>query len=118
MANNFAIAPASGLETEVLPVRGRLVKSKWARNLLTFLMVLGPGLIVRVADNDAGAGIAGAEKLQKLLPCMSAILMPFTKDIRDMVRAGLTKPTLDAMVNDLMWSKPGKGNEVFDECFG
>jgi len=47
--------PASGMETEVMPVRGRVVKSKWTHDLLTFLMVMGPGLIVMVADNDAGA---------------------------------------------------------------
>jgi hypothetical protein len=35
--------------------RGRLVHSAWARSLLTFLVVFGPGLIVMEADNDAGA---------------------------------------------------------------
>ncbi len=55
MSNKFVIAPATGVATEIVPVRGRVVKSKWARNLLTFLMVFGPGLIVMVADNDAGA---------------------------------------------------------------
>jgi hypothetical protein len=35
--------------------RGYKVKSPWVRNLLTFLMVFGPGLIVMEADNDAGA---------------------------------------------------------------
>ena len=37
------------------PPRGIRVKSPWLRNLLTFFMVLGPGLIVMEADNDAGA---------------------------------------------------------------
>jgi len=55
MSNRAITVPASGLETEVMPVRGRIVKSKWTRDLLTFLMVVGPGLIVMVADNDAGA---------------------------------------------------------------
>ena len=36
-------------------IRGRVVRSKWLYNLLTFLMVFGPGLIVMEADNDAGA---------------------------------------------------------------
>ena len=35
--------------------RGYRVKSPLFRNLLTFLMVFGPGLIVMEADNDAGA---------------------------------------------------------------
>ena len=35
--------------------RGYKVRSPWVRNLLTFLMVFGPGLIVMEADNDAGA---------------------------------------------------------------
>jgi hypothetical protein len=35
--------------------RGYKVRSPWMRNLLTFLMVFGPGLIVMEADNDAGA---------------------------------------------------------------
>jgi hypothetical protein len=37
------------------PERGVVVRNPWARNLLTFLMVFGPGLIVMEADNDAGA---------------------------------------------------------------
>ena len=37
------------------PPRGYKVRSPWMRNLLTFLMVFGPGLIVMEADNDAGA---------------------------------------------------------------
>src|ERR1700757_3834595 len=35
--------------------RGYRVRSPWVRNLLTFLMVFGPGLIVMEADNEAGA---------------------------------------------------------------
>src|ERR1700726_2208051 len=34
---------------------GYKVRSPWMRNILTFLMVFGPGLIVMEADNDAGA---------------------------------------------------------------
>jgi len=37
------------------PSRGYRVKGIWRRNILTFLMVFGPGLIVMEADNDAGA---------------------------------------------------------------
>ena len=39
MNNKILHVPASGIDTEIVPVRGRVVKSKWARNLLTFLMV-------------------------------------------------------------------------------
>ena len=34
---------------------GIVVRKSWQKNLLTFLMVFGPGLIVMEADNDAGA---------------------------------------------------------------
>ncbi len=37
------------------PAKGKMVRSSRARNLLTFFMVFGPGLIVMEADNDAGA---------------------------------------------------------------
>ena len=55
MANKTLMMPAAGVDAEVMPLRGRVVKSKWTRDLLTFLMVFGPGLIVMVAVNDAGA---------------------------------------------------------------
>src|SRR5271165_5370995 len=88
MNNKFAMAPASGLETEVLPVRGRVVKSKWMRNLLTFLMVVGPGLIVMVADNDAGAVStytqAGAQYGTHLL-WIVLLLLPVCYFIQEMV---------------------------------
>jgi NRAMP (natural resistance-associated macrophage protein)-like metal ion transporter len=81
-------APAPGVETEVLPVRGRVVKSRWARNLLTFLMVFGPGLIVMVADNDAGAvstySQAGAQYGMHLL-WVVLLLLPVTYFIQEMV---------------------------------
>src|ERR1039457_5558545 len=88
MSNKFVMDPAAGLETEVVPVRGRVVKSKWARNLLTFLMVLGPGLIVMVADNDAGAvstySQAGAQYGIHLL-WIVLLLLPATYFIQEMV---------------------------------
>src|ERR1700676_4632590 len=88
MSDKILILPAAGLDTEVLPVRGRVVKSKWARNLLTFLMVLGPGLIVMVADNDAGAVStytqAGAQYGTHLLWVL-LLLLPVTYFIQEMV---------------------------------
>lgn len=88
MSNKMLIAPAAGLETEVIPVRGRVVKSKWLRDLMTFLMVFGPGLIVMVADNDAGAvstySQAGAQYGTHLL-WVVLLLLPVTYFIQEMV---------------------------------
>ncbi len=70
------------------PVRGRVVRTKWARNLLTFLMVSGPGLIVMEADNDAGAVStyiqAGAQYGTRLL-WLLLLLLPITYFIQEMV---------------------------------
>ncbi len=74
--------------TEATLVRGRVVHSKWARNVLTFLMVFGPGLIVMVADNDAGAVStyvqAGAQYGTKLL-WLLLLLLPTCYFIQEMV---------------------------------
>jgi Mn2+/Fe2+ NRAMP family transporter len=79
---------AAGLDPRAVPVRGRSVKSKWARDLLTFLMVFGPGLIVMVADNDAGAvstySQAGAQYGTRLL-WLVLLLLPVTYFIQEMV---------------------------------
>jgi len=88
MNNKILTMPAPGVETEVMPARGRVVKSKWTRDLLTFLMVLGPGLIVMVADNDAGAvstySQAGAQYGTHLL-WVVLLLLPVTYFIQEMV---------------------------------
>jgi Mn2+/Fe2+ NRAMP family transporter len=80
--------PAPRMETEIAPVRGRVVKSRWAFHLLTFLMVFGPGLIVMVADNDAGAVStyiqAGAQYGTHLL-WVVLLLLPVTYFIQEMV---------------------------------
>ena len=71
-----------------LPAEGRMVRSQWNRRLLTFLMVLGPGLIVMVADNDAGAVStytqAGAQFGTKLL-WLLIFLLPVTYFVQEMV---------------------------------
>ena len=41
--------------TATQATHGVVVRSAWEKHVLTFLMVLGPGLIVMEADNDAGA---------------------------------------------------------------
>ena len=68
--------------------RGWAVRSLWARNLLTFLMVFGPGLIVMEADNDAGAVStyvqAGAQYGTHLLWIL-LVLLPMTYFVQEMV---------------------------------
>src|SRR5271156_2852894 len=72
----------------VTPARGVVVRNLWVRNLLTFLMVFGPGLIVMEADNDAGAVStyvqAGAQYGTHLL-WLLVLLLPITYFIQEMV---------------------------------
>ncbi len=92
MTNKTLIMPAAvaeaGIDADVMPVRGRVVKSKLTRDLLTFLMVFGPGLIVMVADNDAGAVStytqAGAQYGTHLL-WIVLLLLPVCYFIQEMV---------------------------------
>lgn len=83
----LAISTA-GVEATQPAVRGRVVRSKWLYNLLTFLVVFGPGLIVMEADNDAGAVStyvqAGAQYGTKLL-WLLLVLLPVTYFIQEMV---------------------------------
>lgn len=64
------------------------VRSRWARSALTFLMVMGPGLIVMEADNDAGAVStyvqAGSQYGLHLLWIL-LLLLPITYFIQEMV---------------------------------
>jgi Mn2+/Fe2+ NRAMP family transporter len=68
--------------------RGYKVRSPWMRNILTFLMVFGPGLIVMEADNDAGAVStytqAGGQYGLSLLWVM-LLLLPVCYFIQEMV---------------------------------
>src|SRR3974390_3074012 len=88
MTNKLIPLPASDVEVEAPAVRGTVVKSKWLHRLLTFLVVFGPGLIVMVADNDAGAvstySQAGAQYGNHLL-WVVAILLPVTYFVQEMV---------------------------------
>jgi NRAMP (natural resistance-associated macrophage protein)-like metal ion transporter len=88
MTNQDILEPKTGEAIDLRPVRGIVVKNKWARYLLTFLMVLGPGLIVMVADNDAGAVStyiqAGAQYGMSLL-WVVLLLLPVTYFIQEMV---------------------------------
>jgi Mn2+/Fe2+ NRAMP family transporter len=68
--------------------KGQVVRGDLARRLVTFLMVLGPGLIVMVADNDAGAVSAytqaGAQYGCHLFWLM-LLLLPCTYFVQEMV---------------------------------
>jgi Mn2+/Fe2+ NRAMP family transporter len=68
--------------------QGRVVRSQWKRRLMTFSMVMGPGLIVMVADNDAGAVStyteAGYRYGTKLL-WLLLLLLPVTYFAQEMV---------------------------------
>jgi Mn2+/Fe2+ NRAMP family transporter len=86
-----ATTAAVGTETDVVqavPSRVRTVRSARKRDLLTFLMVLGPGLIVMEADNDAGAVStytqAGAQYGTHLLWVL-LLLLPITYFVQEMV---------------------------------
>ena len=83
----FAISTA-GMDAAQPQVRGRVVRNRWAYNILTFLVVFGPGLIVMEADNDAGAVStyvqAGAQYGTRLL-WLLLLLLPITYFIQEMV---------------------------------
>jgi Mn2+/Fe2+ NRAMP family transporter len=86
--NRVITLPAGAKNVRPMPVRGTVVKSKWAHRLLTFLAVFGPGLIVMVADNDAGAVStytqAGAQYSTHLL-WLVLLLLPVTYFVQEMV---------------------------------
>jgi len=74
--------------TDLQPPGGTVVTSRRKRSLVTFLMVLGPGIIVMEADNDAGAVStytqAGAQYGTHLLWVL-ILLLPITYFIQEMV---------------------------------
>ena len=88
MAKDLGCAKAAVLGAGGAVPNGRMVRSKWARRLWTFLVVVGPGLIVMEADNDAGAlstyTQAGAQYGLKLLWVM-LVLLPITYLCQEMV---------------------------------
>jgi Mn2+/Fe2+ NRAMP family transporter len=74
--------------TQEMSHAGIVVRRSWQKNLLTFLMVFGPGLIVMEADNDAGAVStyvqAGAQYGLHLLWIM-LVLLPICYFVQEMV---------------------------------
>jgi len=71
-----------------VPPKAIFVRNSWQRNVLTFLLVVGPGLIVMAADNDAGAVStytqAGAQYGTHLL-WLLILLLPTCYFIQEMV---------------------------------
>src|SRR6202047_3334617 len=71
-----------------IPPPGIKVRSPWLRNILTFFVVFGPGVIVMKADNDAGAVStytqAGGQYGLSLLWVM-LLLLPVCYFIQEMV---------------------------------
>jgi Mn2+/Fe2+ NRAMP family transporter len=88
MSEEVLTITTAGTESTLLPVRGRVVRSRWLYSVLTFLTVFGPGLIVMEADNDAGAVStyvqAGAQYSTRLLWIL-LLLLPVTYFIQEMV---------------------------------
>lgn len=108
------------LETPPLPLgpntppKGIAVRSSWQRNLLTFFLVVGPGLIVMAADNDAGAVStytqAGAQYGTHLL-WLLILLLPTCYFIQEMVaRLGIATGQGHAA---MIYQRFGKGWGVF-----
>ena len=68
--------------------QARSLRSHWSRRLLGFLVVAGPGIIVMIADNDAGAVStytqAGAQYGTKLLWVL-LLLLPVSYFVQEMV---------------------------------
>lgn len=63
--------------------------------------------LVIVTDNDE-PGLRGAQKLQAMLPILSCVWIPPTKDIREFVRLGGDYQLMQAILKDLVWSKARK----------
>lgn len=99
---------------QVAPAKILTVNSLWKRNLLWFLMVFGPGLIVMVADNDAGAVStytqAGAQYGTNLL-WLILLLLPVTYFVQEMVvRLGIATGQGHAA---MIFKRFGKGWGLF-----
>ncbi|MBV9849055.1 MAG: Nramp family divalent metal transporter [Armatimonadetes bacterium] len=99
------------------PARGVAVRAPWQRSLLTFLMVVGPGLIVTTADNDAGAVStytqAGALYGTHLL-WLLVLLLPTTYFVQEMVaRLGIATGQGHAA---MIYRRFGKWWGVFSLC--
>jgi Mn2+/Fe2+ NRAMP family transporter len=86
--SQISSADQFGASADAPVMSAQVVQSNWARRVLTFLMVVGPGIIVMVADNDAGAvstytqaGAQYGHQLQWLL----LLLLPCSYFVQEMV---------------------------------
>jgi Mn2+/Fe2+ NRAMP family transporter len=106
----MAASSEAGSNTEAR-LHGRRVRSSYLARLLTYLMVMGPGLIVMEADNDAGAAAtytqAGGQYGPHLLWVL-LILLPVTYFVQEMaVRLGIATGKGHAAMIDICASAPG-----------
>jgi hypothetical protein len=60
--------------------------------------------LVIITDNDE-PGLKGAAKLQSMLPILSCVWVPPTKDIREFVNLGGTALMIRASIKDLVWTR-------------
>lgn len=68
--------------------KGISVQSKWLSKLIQFLMVMGPGIIVMIADNDAGAVstyVQAGANYGLYFMWLLLLLLPITYFIQEMV---------------------------------
>jgi len=61
--------------------------------------------VVIVTDND-DPGLRGATKLQSIVPVLSCIYVPPTKDIREFLSLGGKRPIIEACIKDTVWTSP------------
>lgn len=61
--------------------------------------------VVLICDND-DPGLRGAAKLQGMLPVLSCIYVPPTKDIREFLNRGGDRRMIESSIRDLVWTQP------------
>jgi len=118
MKNLETSIQAVDVSTASAPHKVMKVRSRRLRSLLQFLMVLGPGLIVMAADNDAGAVSTytqtGAQYGTHLL-WLPLLLLPITYFIQEMVaRLGIATGQGHAALISQRFGKKWGMFSVFD----
>lgn len=89
--------------------------------IVAILDQLGPTECVVVFDNDERTengktrrpGVDGAEKLCAMLSVRTARFIPPGKDLRELIASGATKPLIDTMLNNCLWTRSKKKNTFF-----
>lgn len=72
--------------------------------ILTYIRRSRTERLVIVTDNDE-PGLRGAEKLQGMLPVLSCVWVPPTKDIREFLNVGGDYRDMQSGIKDLVWTK-------------